>query len=769
MLKNYIKIAFRNLYRQRGFSLINIIGLVIGLTVFVLIMLFVTGELNADKFHKNIDRIYRMERQEKFGITSIPLMGRLMEAMSEIEMGSRLMPYGGNIKQDNEIIPARATFVDSTFFKMFTFEAITGDLKTALNEKYAMIIKESYAKQLFGDENPMGQTIVFRDLEFTITAIMKDLDKKTQIRTNDLMGNFLVLQDFGEDFENDWWGNYVTYVMLPEGIEPSYLQDKLAKFNDHMRELVHESYPAHWFNPVKKLYFELGKYDHSLHGNILTINMFMASAILIIVIACINFINLSTARAMIRAKEIGVRKVIGAHKRNLIAQFLGESILLCLIAGFIALVIIELTYPHFAGFFEMNAKLHGIKYYLNFAGGVIAIGLFSGIYPAFYLASCVPLEVLRGEYTKGSKGSVFRKVLTVFQFAISIILISGTLVVQKQLKYIQDRDLGFNKDQIINFQIPSQCWEEKRDVFKQEMLAITGVKKVSYVYTAPGRVILQWGYTDEEGNDFQFRTIPTDPDFIDVFEIPIVMGENWDWELDPENQGVIVNEALVKMMNWENPLDEVLWGEVPIRGVMKDFIYRTLHVEIEPLLIVHDWEQTYSISAKLDGSDIQNTIELIEAKFNEFEEENTFSYYFLDDEFERFYRAEIRFGRIFSYFSLLAIFVACLGLFGLASFMTSQRTKEIGVRKVLGASVGQLIKLLSYDSIKWVVVANIIAWPVCWMIMNKWLRKFVFHANIDLIVFIIAGLAALIIALLTVIYHTYKSAAANPVDALKYE
>jgi len=252
MFKSYIKIAFRNLIRQKGFSLINIIGLAIGITVFILIMLYVAGELNADKFHENVDRLYRVERQEKFGITSIPLLGRITEAIPEIELGSRLMPYPGNLKHNNEITSTRITFVDSTFFGMFTFESTIGDLKTALNDKHSMIIKESYAQQLYGDENPLGKTIIFDELEFTITAVMKDLDKKTQIWTTDLMGNFLILEDYGEDFENDWWGNYVTYIMLPEGMEPSYLNDKLAEFNEQMKGIVHESYPAHWFNPVKK-------------------------------------------------------------------------------------------------------------------------------------------------------------------------------------------------------------------------------------------------------------------------------------------------------------------------------------------------------------------------------------------------------------------------------------------------------------------------------------------------------------------------------------
>ena len=768
MIINYLKIALRNLVRQKGFSFINIVGLAIGITVFTLIIIFVIGELSADKFHENVDRIYRVERQEKFGITSIPLLPRIMEAIPEIESGSRLMPYPGYLKRGDEYTLHHFVFVDSSFFDMFTFETVAGDLSTALDDKNSMVIKESYAKELFGDENPIGQEIIFRKESFTITAVMKDLDKKTQLQTTDLMGNFLKLQDFGEDFENDWWGNYVTYIMLPEGMQSSYLQEKLDAFNAEMKEIVHESYPEHWFNPFKDLYFELGKYDHSLHGNILTVKMFLAAAILIILIACINFINLSTARAMLRAREIGVRKVIGANKTNLIFQFLGESVLICILAGIISLIFIEIFYPYFADFFGANAKIHTTANYLLFAGGIFCVGILSGLYPAFYLTASIPVEVLRGEHTSGSKGAAFRKILTVFQFAISIILVAGTLIVQKQLRYIQNRDWGFNKDQVITFRIPSECWNDKRDTFRQEVLDIAGVRDASYVYAPPGRVILQWGYTDPDGVVYNFRTIPTDPSFIDVFEIPMLMGENWSWDLEPE-QGVIVNEEFVKIMGWENPLEEYIWEDVPIRGITQNFIFRSLHYEIEPLLLIYDWDQTYSISLKLDGSDISNTISLLREKYNEFDERDNFDYYFLNDDFERFYRAEIRFGKIFNYFSLLAIFIACLGLFGLTSFIISRRIKEIGIRKVMGASVGQIIKLLSLDFVKWVLLANVIAWPVCWYFMDKWLQKFAFYAQIDVLIFIISGIITLVIALLTVIFHTYRAANANPVKALKYE
>jgi len=768
MFRNYFKIAIRNIVRKKGFSFINITGLALGITIFALIMVYVIAELSADSFHQNADRIYRVERQEKFGITSIPLMGRLMNAIPEIENGSRLMPYPGNIKHNDQLTPTRLVFVDSTFFEIFSFEAVAGDLNTALDDKNSMVIKEKYAKQLFGDENPLGKEIIFRDESFTITAVLKDMVKRTQVMTSDLMGNFLKLKDFGEDFENDWWGNYVTYIMLPEGMEPSYLQEKLDAFNTEMTEVIHESYPAHWFNPFKDLYFELGKFDYSNHGNILAVRMFLASAILIILIACINFINLSIARAMIRAKEIGVRKVIGANKINLIIQFLGESILLCVIAGAISLVLIELTYPHFSNFFEMNAVIHDTQNFLLFGVGILLIGFISGIYPALYLAASIPIEALRNEQTKGSKGATFRKILTVFQFSISIILVAGTLIVQKQLQYIQNRDLGFNKEQIITFRNPSGCYPDNRETFKQEILSIAGVRKASFVYTTPGRVILQYGYTDPEGVVHEFRVIPTDPDFIDVFEVPITLGENWNWDLN-EQQGIIVNEAFVEMMNWENPLEEHIWDDVPIRGVMKNFIYRSMHFNIEPLALLYDMNQTYSISIKLDGSDLPTTINLIEERYNEFEEENTFDYYFLDDDFELFYRNDIRFGKIFGFFSLLAIIVACMGLFGLASFLTAQRTNEIGVRKVLGASISQIIKILSVDFVKWVIVANIIAWPVCWFIMDKWLQRFAFRTNIGILVFIAAGFLALIIALVTVVFHTYRAAAANPVDALKYE
>ena len=768
MFKNYIKIAIRNLLKYKGYSFINILGLAIGITVFIFIMIFVNYEFSADKFHENYDRIYRVERQEKFGITGITSLQLMMDNIPDIENGTRLMRYRGNIKYKENKIKSMPIFVDSTFFSIFSFEAVTGDLQTVLDDPGAIVLTESFSKKVFGDEDPIGKTVSFFMLNLTVKAVVKDLENRTLLWAREAFIPFVNLKELGEDFENHWWGNYETYIVLPSKMTLEQFQPKLNACNNLMRQLVDENFPDHYLRPLKELYFERGKYDHSFHGNILTVKIFLASAILIILIACINFVNLSTARAILRAKEIGVRKIVGAKKKNLIFQFLGESIIICLITGVLAAILIEIFYPKISDFFQINYPINTLLNIVLYIVSLTLLGIIAGIYPAFHLAFCFPINVLSTESHKGRKGIIFRKLLTIFQFTISIILITGTIIVFKQLGYIRTKDLGFDKEQIISFRIPGEA-REKRDVFKQELLKIPGVKNISYIYTVPGRVVLQWGYTDEEENTTWFRCLPTDPEFVNLYGIEIVHGRNFDWDLETDRGNFLVNEAFVKEMGWDEPVGHELYQGTTVIGVVKDFIYRSLHFEIEPLIINFDWGNTFSVNLKVESKNFEQIISQVQKKYEEYDIENPFEYFFLDDDFNILYREDIRFGKIFGFFSGLSIFVACLGLVGLASFMTTQRTKEIGVRKVLGSSVKGIVFLLTKDFSKNVLYASIIAWFTAYYIMNKWLQNFAFRTKLDWWIFILSGLTALIIALLTVSFQTIKAANTNPVEALKYE
>jgi len=768
MFKNYIKIALRNLIKYKGYSFINILGLAIGITVFILIMIYVQFELNADKFHENYERIYRVERQEKFGITGITSLQLMMDNIPDIENGTRLMRYRGNLEYKEQKLKSMPIFVDSTFFDIFSFEAKTGDLNTVLDDRSAIVLTESFSRKLFGEEDPMGKTVSFFSLDLIVKAIVKTPENRTLLWARDAFIPFLNLKTLGENFENDWWGNYETYIVLPPFMTLEQFQPKLDEMNVLLKELIHENFPDHYLRPLAELYFERGKYDHSFHGNILTVKIFLASAILIILIACINFVNLSTARAILRAKEIGIRKMVGARKNNLIFQFLGESIIICLITGILAAILIEIFYPHISVFFQINYLINSFKNIVLYIVSLITLGIIAGIYPAFYLASCFPIDALTKESHKGQKGIIFRKLLTIFQFTISIILITGTIIVIKQLDFIRTKDLGFDKKQIISFRIPGEA-RDKKDVLKQELLKIPGIKNLTYIYTVPGRVVLQWGYTDPEGNLHEFRTIPTDPEFVNLYGIEILQGRNFDWELETDKDNFLVNEAFVKEMGWEETVGHELFEGTTVIGVVEDFIYRTLHNEIEPLIIGFDWGNTFSVNLKVESRNFEQIISQVQEKYEEYDTENPFEYFFLDDDFNLLYREEIRFGKIFGFFSGLSIFVACLGLIGLASFMTAQRTKEIGVRKVLGSSVKRIVFLLTKDFSKNVLYASIIAWFIAYYVMDKWLQNFAYRTKMDWWIFILSGLTALIIALLTVSFQTIRAANANPVDALKYE
>jgi len=769
MLKNYLKTALRRLLKYRLHSIINILGLAIGISVFLIIMIYVFYEISADEFHQNYTRIYRVDLNEKFGITSITLMQRILDGVPELENGTRLMPYSGKVEYNENRIDSRLTFVDSTFFDIFSFEPLIGDLTSALNDPNSIVLLESFAEKLFGDDYPIGKEIQFFMLNLTVRAVVKDPQHRTQLWAREGFVPFINLKTLGEDFENDWWGNYVTYLLFPENCDHPQLIKKVESYIEELKKIIHENYPSYILRPFSKLYFEQGKYDHSVHGNLQSVRIFLASAFIIILIACINFINLSTSRAILRAKEIGIRKIVGADRKSVILQFLIESVLTCIISGIFAVILIQIFYPQLSIFFRINYQLNTFLNYLIFGLFLLLIGIVAGIYPAFCLASGVPVEVIKNEYKTGVKGVLFRKILTVIQFSISIILIIGTFIVLQQLYYIRNVDMGFDKEQVMSFSIPPGVRDNKRELFKQELLKIPGVKKVAYIYTVPGRVVLQWGYHDQEGNEYYFRTIPTDPDFVSVYNIDIVAGRNFSWELETDRDNFLVNETFVRQMGWEDPIGRELYEGTQVIGVVEDFIYRSLHNEIEPLIIPFNWDNTYSVNIRVDDKDQVNTINRIQNVYEEFEKENNFEYFFLDDDFNLLYRSEIRFGKIFIFFSTLSIFIACMGLFGLSSFLTYQRTREIGIRKVMGSSVRNIVFILSREFSRNVLLANLLAWPIAYFIMKNWLQNFSFRINLTPLPFIIAGFLAFIIALLTVSFQTIKAANANPIECLRYE
>lgn len=659
---------------------------------------------------------------------------------------------------------------------MFTFPVVKGDDATPLKDPFSIVLTESEAQRIFRAEDPIGKIINYdNQKDFTVTAVVKDLPQNSSIHF-DALFSFNSLDKVTE--ENVSWGHWSsqTYLLFPEEHENKAVEEKIRQF-------LHEMYATQWgmdqqsidrtvfsLRPMKDLYFDKFRGGRFKHGSMQNVYIFTLIAFIILIIACINFINLTTARASIRANEVGVRKVLGSHKNQLIKQFLSESIILSSVATGFACIFVELLKPIFYDLVgkKLEVEFFGSASFISLLiGGAVLIGILSGFYPALYLASFRPVEVLSGKIVKGSKGATYRKALTVFQFTMSVVLIIGTITISRQLGFINNKDLGFDKEHLLWFDM-SNSIKNKIDVFRDKLLAYPGIERFSTSsFTKPG-IISQWDI-EKEGKEVRCNVFMTDADYIETMGLKIVEGRNFSWEISSDiGRAFILNETAVRELELDSPIGEKIRGATLV-GVVEDFYFRSLHHEIEPLVLFCNPRACSIVNLRISSGNISETLAHIRGAWEELSPNHPFEYHFLDESFDRLYKAEEEFQKIFFYFSALAIFIACLGLFGLASYMAEQRTKEIGIRKVLGASVSGIVALLSKQFTRWVVLANIFAWPVSYFAMNVWLENFAYRININLWTFLLAGSFALLIALLTVGYQAFKAAASNPVDSLRYE
>jgi putative ABC transport system permease protein len=772
MFSNYLKTALRNIWKHKGFSLINIIGLAVGISVFSLIMFYVHYETNADKYNENYERIYRVNVNEKYGVTSLPLAGYLKEQVPEIENTARLYPYARTyIMQNNEPISCTFCVTDPSIFDIFSLRAVSGDLHTALSDPNSIVLSESFSKKVFGDEDPIGQLLNIEDeYDLTVTAIIEDNTTRSSLVTNDGIISFdFAVQSWKWDDQNWYWNNYVTYLLVNRNVDHADFIAKMDQFflNDEYTSWFDEDQRTTtlYLSPLKDIYFDDSKFDYSLHGNKQTVKIFFASGIFIILIVCINFINLSTAGATKRAKEIGMRKTIGAQKKNILLQFLGESIVICFAASLLAILFIALIFPSLKELFRIHMPIAtpvNIIFYFVF---VMLLGTLAGLYPALYYTSILPIRAFRGEQIKGNTGAASRKVLTVIQFVVAIFLIIGTIIIYKQLYYISHKDMGFDKDSIVTFTQAGEI-KDKQEVFKDALLKNSNIKSVSYTYTKLGYVILQHGL---DIGTYKFYT--ADEDFVDTYGIEIVRGRDFLKHSIADSNAILINETAARELDWQgrDPIGLDVIEGLEIVGIMKDFSFRKLQYRIEPFVVHNSPGETHIVNVKITPNNIDETLEFIEKTYKEFVPTEPFSAAFLEDELALLYRAEIRFGKLFKSFTILAIILSCMGMFGLSLFMTEQRTKEIGVRKVLGSSIHQIIVLLSSDFLKWVLLSAVIASPIAYFIMKKWLEGFAYKTEINIWIFIISGLIALFISLITVSFQTFKAANTNPADIIKYE
>ncbi|UCC41020.1 MAG: ABC transporter permease [Candidatus Aminicenantes bacterium] len=785
MIKNYLKIALRNIKRHKGYSFINIVGLAIGMACCILILLWVQDELSFDRFHENAADIYRVIQDINFtdhsttwAITQGPLAPSLKKDFPEIINATRITWRGSRLTYGEKSFDERVGMADGSIFEMFTFPLVKGDATTALSDPRSIVLTEETAEKYFGTEDPLGKTIKADGrYDFLVTGVMKNVP-----RNSHLQFDFLIPFIFGRElnYTVDNWRNsgFRTYVQLQQGIPYQEVVDKISGYL--FKKPTIEKDARLNLQPLTRIHLHSNYEFDSSHGDITFVAIFSVIAFFILLIACINFMNLTTARSGNRAKEVGMRKVVGAYKTDLVRQFFGETILLAFIALLLALILVWLLLPVFNNLSakELSLDIQGNPLILL---GLVSIamltGIISGTYPALFLSAFRPVKVLKGALQSGSKGSVFRRILVVFQFSLTILLIISTTVVYTQLNYMRNRKLGYDKEYMIYMGMRGDM-RFKFEAVKNELLqnpsilAVTASSNVpTYGYSFSNSLWRWDGQNPDE--ETLMRAVFVDYDYFKTFAIEIVEGRSYSKEFPTDaKEAIIVNEAAVKAMGMESPIGKRLSlnrRNFKIVGVVKNYHFRSLRQEIDPLILMFHPPACRSLFARLKSDNIPQTIGYIEGIWKTFAPGYPFRYRFLDEALDNLYRAEKRVGTIFRYFSFLAIVISCLGLFGLASFMAERRTKEIGIRKVLGASVSGIVVLLSKEFTKWVLVANLIAWPVAYYAMNKWLQGYAYRTNMQLWIFIMAAMLALLIAVFTVSYQAIKASLANPVEALRYE
>jgi putative ABC transport system permease protein len=795
MIKNYLKIALRNVKKHKGYSFINIAGLVVGMLCCILILLWVQDELSYDRYHKNADRIYRITYAEVIGdafdhYALSPFGGTqaIAAEVAGISTYTRLMERTGLIKYaENKFDERNIFYVDKDFFQIFSFELIEGDPTTALEDPGSIVLTQEMARKIFGNKPALGETLNLNaDGDLQVTGVVKNVPRNSHFHFNYLV-SINTIQERRARILDSWLGIAgCSYLLLEKNADAEIIEKNIAPVVDkHAGERAREvgTEMFYYLQPLTDIHLK-SKLAAEIEGNgdIRYVYVFSLIAMFILLIACINFMNLSTARSAKRGKEVGLRKVLGAYKKRLVVQFLLESIGFAFVSLILALGLIWLLLPVFNDLTgkEITAtSLLSLVVIIGLLFLVIITGVAAGSYPAFYLSSFQPIDTIRQKVQKGSGRSSLRNSLVILQFAISIILIISTLVVLKQLNYMKNQKLGFNKEQVLAMYIRGQGLAQQFDAFKNELKKDAEILGASYSSGIPGRtgaVLTTFLEGQPDNVSFTFDYIFSDYNFLKTYEIDLIQGRDFSRDFGEDKEGAfLINETAMSKLGWG---EETVGKKIgysrdamrPIVGIVKDFHYKSLKHVIGPLAIYLRPGQNNVLSVKMNTDDISRTLSYIEKAWNTFEKERSFEYFFVDENFNALYHSEERLSQIITFFAFIAIFVACLGLFGLASFTAEQKTKEIGIRKVLGASVGSIVFQLSRNFVKWVLVANVIAWPLTYFVMkNYWLSNFPFRISLSFLTFALAGLMALCIALMTVGFQSIKAALADPVHSIRYE
>jgi putative ABC transport system permease protein len=810
MLRNYFKIAWRNLVRNKAFSAINITGLAAGLACFILIALYVTDELNFDRFNEKAERIYRLDSDIKIGGSSLklavmsdPMGATLKRDYPEVEAYTRFFAnYSRLVKKGNSFISEDdVVHADSTLFDVFTIPFLQGEPKHALTEPQSVVITESAAKKYFGTPDALGKQIEIKEGKnhfFKVTGVIKDFPKAASFHFDFIMSMHNVDYEFGNYLSN----NFPTFIVLKEGTDYKKFDKNfkqvinkyvLPQAKDFMQIKSMEEFEKGgnkleiFLTPLTSIHLHSDKMgEFEANSSIQYVYIFAAVALFVLLIACINFMNLSTARSANRSREVGIRKVLGSERKALITQFLVESIITVLIALVFAIIIAAFVLPLFN---DIAAKQLTLSSLLFGKIGIVlllipfVVGALAGSYPALYMSSFKPIAVLKGKINAGFKKSTFRSVLVVFQFAVSVVLIIGTIIIYRQLDYIQTTKLGFNRDQVLVVNTTNANGDEAARTFKNEILQLSGVKSgtiagfLPVANSARNDNTFSTGTVMDNHNALNMQNWRVDYDYLQTLGMELVSGRNFSKDFGSDSSAIIINEAALKLTGFNDPIGKTLYGGdgpdnklVPhtIIGVVKNFHFESLRSNIGPLCLRlgnSNWQMAFKIST----NKIAPLLSQVENKYKAIFPGLPFSYQFLDDSFGQMYRTEQRAGKVALVFAVLTIMIACLGLFGLATYMAEQRTKEIGVRKVLGASVSTIVNLLSKDFLKLVAIATVIAIPTAWLAMHTWLQDFAYRTDLGWWIFAVAAIIVAVIAIATVSTQAIKAALANPVKSLRTE
>ncbi len=814
MFINYLKIAVRNLLRHKGYSLLNIAGLAIGMACCILILLYVRDELSYDRYNTKADRIYRVASDINFGgkhiqiaVAPAPLAEALVRDLPEVEGAVRFRTQGSflarkeagrNFKEDGVV------FTDNSLFHIFTIPLLEGDARNALAAPYTIVLSKSTAEKYFGSQNAVGQSLVLDDKDvYKVTGVYEDIPQTSHFHF-DMIASLVTLD---ESRGTMWTSNdFQTYFLLKQGASPAALEAKFPAlirkylgpevqqmFGSSFDELLAKGNSIRYFlQPLTDIHLHSDlEVEFEPNGSASSVYLFSAIAFFILLIACINFMNLATARSATRAKEVSIRKVLGSDRLRLMLQFLAESVFVTLMAMIVSIGLVELMVPSFNALSGKDVALHFFNdssLLLLLGGMTLFVGVLAGSYPAFVLSAFTPLNTLKSRVQPGSASVRLRSVLVVFQFVASVALIAATLIIHSQLRYIQGKKLGFNKEQVIVIQ-DAYALGNSLNSFENDALrnpAVVDATVSSYLPVPSGRSDTNfWPEGESPGeHSVSMQIWTTDYGYLNTMGMELVRGRDFSKSFGSDSTAVILNERAVKLFGFADPIGKTIqtWAWDPrtgepdtkraikytIIGVARDFHFESMKDRIGALGI-RLGRSSGLISFRFKTADVSGLIGFLRKEWEKFGPNQPFGYFFLDDRFAAMYKSEQRMGDIFNASALLAIFTACLGLYGLAAFTAQQRTKEIGIRKVLGASVPDLIALLTREFVPLVLLANLIAWPLAYYVMSQWLQEFAYRISIGLGSFVLAGAVALLIALLTVSYQAAKAATANPVDALKYE